>query len=118
MGSFDALTFASEETYTRERALQKRVSLSVLEKVICKEFGLTSEEFLSTTLKRRITHPRQIYMYLAVKDAHCSLSRTARHLKKKDGETVRHGVHKVANLLEAGDSQLLDTITRIRAQYP
>ena len=88
-------------------------SLHQIQDAVCAVCGLTREELLSSRRSTRISHARQLAMYLARELTPLSLSEIARGFDR-DHTTVIHALRAVESRLEPG-SETTERIHRVRA---
>lgn len=69
-------------------------NLKDVERAICVQFNLTSDDLHSVTRVRRIARPRQIAMYLARQMTGASLPQIGRYWAK-DHTTVLHALRRI-----------------------
>ena len=103
------------ERSTDERAAAAKAaspSLEQIQKAVCEVSGLSREELLSSRRSNRVSHARQLAMYLARELTPMSLSEIARAFDR-DHTTVIHALRAVDSRLEPG-SETADAIHRVR----
>lgn len=87
-------------------------SLDLIVEVVCRRYGVTREEILSSSRKAEYTLPRHVSMYLSIQYSNLNKSAVARYFRKSDHTTVinaeRNIQKRIAN--ERGFSQVLDEI--------
>jgi chromosomal replication initiator protein len=88
-------------------------SLQQIQDSVCAACGLSREELLSSRRSTRISHARQLAMYLARELTPLSLSEIARGFDR-DHTTVIHALRVVESRLEPG-SETSERIHRVRA---
>ncbi len=69
---------------------QRKRTVEEIQRATCDQFGLSTEELLSSTRARRIAWPRQLAMYLARELSGESLPTIGRHFGGRDHTTVLH----------------------------
>lgn len=93
------------------------VRFSEILPLVCLEFRVSEEELKGYTRKERISHPRQVLMFLAAKDTGRSLSWIGSRIGGRDHTTVLHGRDKIEKLFLQGDEVLVQAIKNIRDKY-
>jgi chromosomal replication initiator protein len=81
-------------------------SIAEIQTAACEQFGISSDELLSTSRAARISGPRQVAMYLAREMTDESLPAIGRHFGGRDHTTVLHAWRRTATRIT------LDTSTR------
>jgi len=71
-------------------------SISEIQVAACKQFGISSEELVSTSRTARVAWPRQVAMYLARELTSESLPAIGRHFGGRDHTTVLHAWRRTA----------------------
>ena len=92
-----------------------RVSIGVIQRVVCDHFEVALSELLSKLRNASIVFPRQVAMYLARTETHASLPQIAAELGGRDHTTVLYGIRKVEGQMEQ-DSTLRREIGSIQQQ--
>ncbi|MGH9468978.1 MAG: chromosomal replication initiator protein DnaA [Terriglobia bacterium] len=77
---------------------EHRVSIENIQKVVCREFGLTTAQLKSKNNSRSIAYPRQIAMYLTKQLTPTSLPQIGREFGGKHHTTVLHSINKIDEL--------------------
>jgi chromosomal replication initiator protein len=97
-----------------------RNSIDDIQQATCEQFGITSEELLSTSRTRRIAWPRQVAMYLARELSGESLPSIGRHFGGRDHTTVLHAWRRTAKAIEISDASrtTVDDLRRRLAEQP
>jgi chromosomal replication initiator protein len=89
-------------------APRRAPSLAEIEAAACEQFGLSSQELISSTRIPRIAWPRQVAMYLARELTAESLLAIGRHFGGRDHTTVLHACRRVgARIAEDNVSRAL-----------
>ena len=76
----------------------KEITVESIQKLVCKYYKLTMEEFLSRSRKRSIAQPRQIAMYLARRHTGQSLHAIGRSFNRYHATTL-HAIGAVEKLI-------------------
>jgi chromosomal replication initiator protein len=84
-------------------AEHKRTVIEI-QRATCAQFGLSSEELLSSARTARITWPRQVAMYLARELTNESLPAIARQFGGRDHTTVLHAWRRTSTRIASDDS--------------
>jgi chromosomal replication initiator protein len=80
---------------------EHKVSIENIQRLVCREFGLSLPQIKSKNNSRRIAYPRQIAMYLAKQLTPTSLPQIGREFGGKHHTTVLHSVNKIEELRKA-----------------
>ncbi len=85
--------------------LPNRPSLSAKEimQAVAKHYGLTLEELRGPRRSRRISHPRQVAMYLIREETDASLPQIGAQLGGRDHTTIMYGCERVRARMEEED---------------
>jgi chromosomal replication initiator protein len=86
------------------QALRPACSVSEIQAVACRHFGLTSDELLSSSRTARIAWPRQVAMYLARELTDESLPGIGRRFGGRDHTTVLYAWRRTSERLIADTS--------------
>jgi chromosomal replication initiator protein len=78
----------------------QEITIGRIQKLVCKYYRLSMEEFLSRSRKRRIAQPRQIAMYLARRHTDHSLQAIGRRFNRYHATTL-HAIGAVERLIRA-----------------
>jgi chromosomal replication initiator protein len=105
-----ALERSTDESAAAAKAASP--SLEQIQKAVCEVCGLSREELLSARRSTRVSHARQLAMYLARELTPMSLSEIARAFDR-DHTTVIHALRAVDSRLEPG-SETAERIHRVR----
>jgi chromosomal replication initiator protein len=76
------------------------ITIERIQKLVCKYYKLSMEDFLSRSRKRSIAQPRQIAMYLARRHTGHSLQAIGRHFNRYHATTL-HAIGAVERLIRA-----------------
>lgn len=90
----------------------RRVSIENIQRLICREFGLSLVQLKSKNNSRKIAYPRQIAMYLAKRLTPTSLPQIGREFGGKHHTTVLHSIGKIEELRK-GDRDLNRLINKL-----
>ncbi|MGH9396591.1 MAG: chromosomal replication initiator protein DnaA [Terriglobia bacterium] len=77
---------------------ERRVSIENIQRLICREFGLSLGQLKSKNNSQKIAYPRQLAMYLAKQLTPTSLPQIGREFGGKHHTTVLHSVNKITGL--------------------
>lgn len=77
---------------------EHRVSIDNIQRLVCKEFGLTMTQLKSKDNSHKISYPRQIAMYLTKQLTPTSLPQIGREFGGKHHTTVLHSINKIEDL--------------------
>lgn len=77
---------------------ERRVSIEAIQRLTCREFGLSLGQLKSKNNSRKIAYPRQIAMYLSKQLTPTSLPQIGREFGGKHHTTVLHSVGKIEDL--------------------
>jgi chromosomal replication initiator protein len=77
---------------------EHRVSIENIQRLVCKEFGLSLAQLKSKNNSKKIAYPRQIAMYLAKQLTPTSLPQIGREFGGKHHTTVLHSINKIEGL--------------------
>lgn len=77
---------------------ERRISIETIQRLTCREFGLSLGQLKSKNNSRKIAYPRQIAMYLAKQLTPTSLPQIGREFGGKHHTTVLHSVSKIEEL--------------------
>jgi chromosomal replication initiator protein len=77
-----------------------RVSIDNIQRLICREFGLTLAQLKSKNNSHKIAYPRQIAMYLAKHLTRSSLPQIGSAFGGKHHTTVLHSVNKITEMMK------------------
>jgi len=80
---------------------ERRVSIEIIQKAVCQEFGLSLPQIRSKNNSRPIAYPRQVAMYLAKELTTASLPQIGREFGGKHHTTVLHSVNKISELRQS-----------------
>jgi chromosomal replication initiator protein len=97
--------------YARKRAPQGPTIAGIVEEV-CRHFGLSEDELVSSGRTRRLVVPRQVAMWLCRQHTQAALTEIGQRLGGRDHATVLHALGKIEQRL-ADDVELRETIARL-----
>jgi len=89
----------------------KRRSLAEIQHATCEDFGLSSEELLSSSRAQRVAWPRQLAMYLAREFTRESLPAIGRQFGGRDHTTVLHAWRRTSARLVIDDAARSDVMS-------
>lgn len=77
---------------------ERRITIETIQRMTCREFGLSLGQLKSKNNSHKIAHPRQIAMYLAKQLTPTSLPQIGREFGGKHHTTVLHSIRKIEEL--------------------
>jgi len=77
---------------------ERRVSIEIIQRAVCHEFGMTLPQLKSKDNSRSVAYPRQIAMYLSKEFTPASLPQIGREFGGKHHTTVLHSINKITQL--------------------
>lgn len=80
---------------------ERRVSIEIIQRAVCQEFGLSLPQLRSKNNSRPVAYPRQIAMYLAKELTTASLPQIGREFGGKHHTTVLHSINKISELRQS-----------------
>lgn len=80
---------------------EHKVSIENIQRLVCREFGLSFPQIKSKNNSHKVSYPRQIAMYLAKQLTPTSLPQIGREFGGKHHTTVLHSIHKIEELRKA-----------------
>ena len=92
---------------------ERRVSIELVQRAVCREFGLSLPQLKAKDNSRAISYPRQIAMFLAKQLTTASLPQIGREFGGKHHTTVLHSINKIAAMREK-DRDLNRLINKVR----
>jgi chromosomal replication initiator protein len=92
---------------------ERRVSIEIIQRAVCLEFGLSLPQLRSKNNSRPVAYPRQVAMYLAKELTTASLPEIGRQFGGKHHTTVLHSINKIAALRQS-DRDLNRLLNRLR----
>jgi len=92
-----------------------KYSIDHIQRMVCKKFGITQLDMLSSRRTRNLTVPRQIAMYLCKTMTFKSLPEIGRRFNGRDHTTVLHAIRKMAHLVQV-DAEISETVSELQAQ--
>jgi chromosomal replication initiator protein len=87
-------------------------SIARIQQAVCEQFGLTTDELLSSSRAARIARPRQLAMYLARVHTEASLPTIGAAFGGRNHTTVMHAVRKVERELKT-DADLEEALRAV-----
>jgi chromosomal replication initiator protein len=91
----------------------RRVSIEIIQRAVCQEFGLSLPQLRSKNNSRPIAYPRQVAMYLAKELTTASLPQIGREFGGKHHTTVLHSINKISELRQS-DRDLNRLLNKLR----
>lgn len=79
---------------------QEEISPRKIIDSVCSFYSIKKEEIKKESRERRLSHPRQICMYLLKKHTDLNYNEIASLLNRKDHTTILHGIDKIEKELE------------------
>jgi chromosomal replication initiator protein len=108
-----SLTMAQQVLKNLVDLEERRVSIENVQRVVCREFGLSLPQLKAKDNSRGISYPRQIAMFLAKELTPASLPQIGREFGGKHHTTVLHSINKIAELRET-DRDLNRLLNKLR----
>jgi chromosomal replication initiator protein len=90
---------------------RKKLTIDEVKNCVCRKYGVTLEQILSTERTQSIVTPRQLAMFISRKFTTRSLPEIAKHFEKSHA-TIIHGVKNITNRLDV-DPELKQTLEEI-----
>jgi len=91
----------------------RRVSIEIIQRAVCQEFGLSLPQLRSKNNSRPVAYPRQVAMYLAKELTSASLPQIGREFGGKHHTTVLHSINKISELRQS-DRDLNRLLNKLR----
>jgi len=91
----------------------RRVSIEIIQRAVCQEFGLSLPQLRSKNNSRLVAYPRQVAMYLAKELTTASLPQIGREFGGKHHTTVLHSINKISELRQS-DRDLNRLLNKLR----
>jgi len=92
---------------------ERRVSIEIIQRAVCQEFGLSLPQLRSKNNSRPVAYPRQVAMYLAKELTTASLPQIGREFGGKHHTTVLHSINKISELRQS-DRDLNRLLNKLR----
>lgn len=92
---------------------ERRISIENIQRVVCREFGLSLPQIKAKDNSRAVAFPRQVAMFLAKELTTASLPQIGREFGGKHHTTVLHSINKIAELRE-NDKDLNRLLNKLR----
>jgi chromosomal replication initiator protein len=92
---------------------ERRVSIEIIQRAVCQEFGLSLPQLRSKNNSRPVSYPRQVAMYLAKQLTTASLPQIGREFGGKHHTTVLHSINKISELRQS-DRDLNRLLNKLR----
>lgn len=92
-----------------------RITIDKIQAIVCRDFGLSSGEFLAKRRTKSVVRPRQIAMYLAKELTQRSLLEIGRRFGGRDHTTILHAVRTITRLM-ATDADLAKRVDMLRRE--
>jgi chromosomal replication initiator protein len=92
---------------------ERRVSIEIIQRAVCQEFGLSLPQLRSKNNSRHVAYPRQVAMYLAKELTTASLPQIGREFGGKHHTTVLHSINKISELRQS-DRDLNRLLNKLR----
>lgn len=93
----------------------KRVSIDMIQKEVCKTFGIAISDLKGDKRSQKIVFPRQISMYLCRELTDSSLPKIGRAFGGRDHSTVIHSCDKISRLLKE-EREVFDLVQRVTSK--
>ena len=75
---------------------ERHVSIENIQRVVCREFGMSLSQLKAKNNSRAVAYPRQVAMYLAKEMTPASLPQIGREFGGKHHTTVLHSINKIS----------------------
>jgi len=112
-GAEVTLTMAQQVLKSLVNLEERRVSIEHVQRVVCREFGLSLAQLKAKDNSRGISYPRQVAMFLAKELTTASLPQIGREFGGKHHTTVIHSINKIAGLRDS-DRDLNRLLNKLR----
>lgn len=112
--SHEFLSFILKDFIEKEQTL-KKLTIREIQECVCKKYGVTIAQILSTDRTASLVTPRQLAMYISRKYTPKSLQEIAAEFDKKHA-TILHGVKTISKRLDVED-ELKTVLTEILAEF-
>lgn len=89
---------------------KKEITVDLIIDIVADHYNISSSDILSSKRSRNISYPRQICMYLCREYTSVSLDEIGSKMGKRDHTTILHGIKKITEDLEHGDTVLKESI--------
>lgn len=90
--------------------------IATVRKTVGRHFNVLREDMLSDSRCPEVVFPRQIAMYLANKFTGQTLQQIGHYLGNRDHTTVLYAIHKIEDLIQQGDLELIAQLNHLEAQ--
>jgi len=94
---------------------ENRVTIDLIQTVVCKFFKISKNEMLSSRRSRYLVRPRQTAIYLTKILTSKSLPEIGREFSNRDHTTIIHSVKTIEKIKEK-DSEMVDNINKLKNQ--
>ena len=81
--------------------LDLRITVDKIQRIVCKEFGISRSEICSGRRHSNVVRPRHIAMYLSKHMTDRSLPQIGRMFGNRDHTTILHAIRKIEQCMEA-----------------
>jgi chromosomal replication initiator protein len=81
-------------------AAERRITVQLVQKVVARHYGMTTQQLLERTRRHAIARPRQTAMYLACRMTHASLPDIGARFGGFDHTTIMYARDRIAQLVE------------------
>lgn len=81
-------------------AAERRITVQLVQKVVARHFGMTTQQLLERTRRHAIARPRQVAMFLACRMTHASLPDIGQRFGGFDHTTIMYARDRIAALAE------------------
>lgn len=81
-------------------AAERRITVQLVQKVVARHYGMTTQQLLERTRRHAIARPRQVAMFLACRMTHASLPDIGQRFGGFDHTTIMYARDRIAALTE------------------
>jgi chromosomal replication initiator protein len=81
-------------------AAERRITVQLVQKVVARHYGMTTQQLLERTRRHAIARPRQVAMFLACRMTHASLPDIGQRFGGFDHTTIMYARDRIAALAE------------------
>ena len=92
---------------------ERRISIEIIQRAVCREFGLSLPQLKAKDNSRTVAYPRQVAMFLAKQLTTASLPQIGREFGGKHHTTVLHSINKITVMREI-DRDLNRLLNKLR----
>jgi len=95
------------------KSLKEDISPRKIIDSVCSFYSIKKDEIKKESRERRLSHPRQVCMYLLKKHTDLNYNEIASLLNRKDHTTILHGIEKVEKELQEKD-EVKEQVSQIK----